>query len=498
MGGREAPTLPKMTSDWASARNTSTGWPQFLEAVYIDGVRGWDKQWVEFRFPVVAIAGENGSGKSTVLKAAAAAYGPELPAKDYSPDDFFPTTPWEVVEGVRLEYRVRRGQAVTSHSVRKATSRWRGMPERPKRHTYFLDISRTQPIDSLIGYGRVARVELAKSAEKVDLTIAFRGMLSRILGRTYDSGSLVRDDRGKQVGIVTSGGTTYSNFHQGAGEDTTTDLMALLQEAPRNSLILIDEVESSLHPRAQRRLMTELISVATQRRLQLIVSTHSPYVLEQLPAEARIYLRSGAGAGKEPIYGVTADYALSLMDDESHPELLLYCEDYEAQTIIDTILRLESPNLAARVSVVPVGPAGTVKMLGDLVNSGKLPESAMGVLDSDQVEAPGCILLPGKQFPPEVNVFADMKDENYLALGERLGVNAGELMDAVEDARRLEDHHTWAARTAKKLGGVMRATRVWDAFADVWVRDVLTSDERLAFTEAVQAGLPVMLDSGDQ
>ena len=60
MVGREAPTLPKLVSDWNSARHTSTGWPQFLEAVHLDGVRGWNKQWIEFRFPVVAIAGENG------------------------------------------------------------------------------------------------------------------------------------------------------------------------------------------------------------------------------------------------------------------------------------------------------------------------------------------------------------------------------------------------------------------------------------------------------
>lgn len=88
---RQAPTLPKLASDWAAARNGAKGWPQFLEAVYLDGIRGWKSQWVEFRFPVVAIAGENGSGKSTILKAVAAAYRPtgnrpqEASAKEFSP-----------------------------------------------------------------------------------------------------------------------------------------------------------------------------------------------------------------------------------------------------------------------------------------------------------------------------------------------------------------------------------------------------------------------------
>src|SRR4051794_7522320 len=95
---RAAKTLPKLMSEWASSRHTSRGWPRFLEAVYIDGIRGWSKQWVEFRFPVVALAGENGSGKSTVLKAAAASYSQDkssstVAAQTYAPDDFFPSTP---------------------------------------------------------------------------------------------------------------------------------------------------------------------------------------------------------------------------------------------------------------------------------------------------------------------------------------------------------------------------------------------------------------------
>ena len=48
--------------------------PQFVESVKIDGLRGWNGEMVHFKFPIVAIAGENGSGKSTILKAAACAY----------------------------------------------------------------------------------------------------------------------------------------------------------------------------------------------------------------------------------------------------------------------------------------------------------------------------------------------------------------------------------------------------------------------------------------
>ncbi|MCA1983740.1 ATP-dependent nuclease [Nocardioides nematodiphilus] len=494
MTSRESPTLPGLASDWASSRNTSAGWPLFLEAVYIDGVRGWQKQWVEFRFPVVAIAGENGSGKSTVLKAAAAAYRPAAgdAAKDLSPDDFFPSTPWEIVSGVRLEYRIRQGDSVEQKSLRKQTTRWRGMPERLARNVVFLDISRTQPVDTLIGYGRVARTELAKSATELQLTPDNVKVLSRVLGRNYESGSIVRDERGKQVGIVeTSSGASYSNFHQGAGEDATTDLIALLQEAPRNSLILIDEVEASLHPRAQRRLMTELIGIARARRLQLVVSTHSPYVLEQLPPEARIYLRSTRAGQREPVYGVTPEYALSLMDDERHPELLAYCEDGESGSMVESIVRRFDPGALERMKIVEVGPAGTVRSLGGLAHAGKLPEAGIGVLDGDEGSGVGCVALPGGG-PPEVVVYRSMSEDNMAAVAERLGVRFGDLADIVDDALTIPNHHAWSAEIARQLGDRVRKSRVWESFLDVWVTDVLDESDGLALVERFKDLLPTM------
>jgi len=219
-------------------------------------------------------------------------------------------------------------------------------------------------------------------------------------------------------------------------------------------------------------------------------------VLEQLPAEARIYLRTTRDGLREPIYGVTPDYALSLMDDESHPELYLYCEDDRAVPLIEGMIRATDPALIARVKVVPVGPAGTVRMLGSLMSEDRLPEQGLGVLDADQPAAPGCVRLPGPAKPPEVALFGAMEEANFVSIAERLGVRAGDLMDAVEDACRLPEHHTWTKRTAEGLGGTMRTAKVWEAFTDVWIKDVLSEADRMAFMEAITSRLPQVGASG--
>src|SRR5262249_55950407 len=51
-----------------------TAWPRRLEWIEIKGLRGWTGQRIEFQFPIVAISGENGSGKSSIIQAAASVY----------------------------------------------------------------------------------------------------------------------------------------------------------------------------------------------------------------------------------------------------------------------------------------------------------------------------------------------------------------------------------------------------------------------------------------
>src|SRR5687768_12956772 len=123
------------------------GWPQRLDWIEINELRGWTGQRFSLSFPIMAVVGENGSGKSTVLQCAASVYKSDPPKTKFRfASDFFPDTTWDQIRGAAISYLTRQGTKETRSSIRKRTDRWRGNPDRPTRSVEYIDLSRIQPV----------------------------------------------------------------------------------------------------------------------------------------------------------------------------------------------------------------------------------------------------------------------------------------------------------------------------------------------------------------
>jgi hypothetical protein len=345
--------------------------------------------------------------------------------------------------------------------------------------------NRGQGHDASVGYAKIARLAAAE-VESADINDAFRERLSHVLGRSYSKARFATSDVDKKrpIGLLEREWGELSQFHQGAGEDATLDLFRTLQGVPENSLLLIDEVEASLHPRAQRRLVRFLLWLARQRRVQVILSTHSPYVLQELPQEARILLLP-CPQGLSVVYGVSAEFAMSRLDDEVHPEAHVFVDDREAEILLREILASseESGKLLHRIAIDPVGPANVVAMLGTLGRAGKLPHRSAAVIDGDHLD-PTCLALPGT-VAPERMVYSDLKGKGWPNLSQRFGIGAGTLLTALEDAMLEPDHHKWNSRVGDQI--LKSSVSVWEVLANEWCRSCLDSLARKSLAEAITA-----------
>lgn len=324
---------------------------------------------------------------------------------------------------------------------------------------------RIQPVSARVGYAKIAKTRHVEiSATAFDEGRLKR--LSEVMGRNYDSAKMALSDvdEKREVPVISKEKTAYSGFHQGSGETTVIDLLRV--DLPKYGLVLIDEIESSLHPRAQRRLIRELAGRCREREVQIIITTHSPYVLDELPLEGRIYILETRGK-KKIVTGVSPQFAMTQMDDEPHPECELYVEDEAARVMLAEILAYHGREIFPRCSIVPYGAASVGFELGQMASTNRFVRPTCVFLDGDNSETKGCILLPGGDAPERV-VFDQLKSRNYGDLWTRISRDVSLVIDACSRATTLSNHHDWVRVAADHLrcGG----ETLWQAMCAEWAR----------------------------
>lgn len=470
-------------------------WKLFLKSVKLTNLRGWTGQKVVFRFPVCAIVGENGIGKSSFLKAAACAYTNKS-GPTYYPSSFFMKTQWDdsAIDRACIEYELDHGECPTHDFKWKKTQDWGFSPKgkRPERHVYFLDISRTLPLDATAGYAKIAKLS-SKETSHISLSKDYVKAISTVLGKSYSAGRFSHTDTSssREVGILTRDGRDISQFHQGAGEDTTLDLFKILQKIPDGSLLIIDEIEASLHPQAQRRLIRYLMYIARVKKIQVVLSTHSPFVLDEIPEEGRILLLQYSDT-KDILYNISTNFALSTTDEINHPDLFVFVEDEEAMRMINQFINedAKSDEIRPRISIRYIGDYNIVNTMGKLGKHGKLPFLNIAIVDGDLKEnCPDSLYLPG-QLPPEKVVFTELQARNWENLDSRFGIGAGTLFKILDDAMLVDDHHKWTTYVGDKI----RKSRdtVWEILVEEWSRICCSQEAKTPIINAIKEKLGII------
>jgi len=460
------------------AWQNETAWPKRLDWIEINRIRGWDGQRIRFPFPIVAIAGENGSGKSTIIQACASAYqrthsvGSVKQKGTKYASDFFPQTFWDQISNASVRFGYREGKDTKEGSIRKNTERWKGNPDRPLRPVQFLDLSRIVPISGRTGYATIAKTaHIEASAENFDEGRLSR--LSNILGHRYEQAKMAKADIDleRPIPVLQRTNSAYSGFHQGQGETTIAELIQA--DLPKYGLILIDEIESSLHPRAQRRLIRDLATVCRERELQIILTTHSPYVLEELPKEARLQIFEQDGI-RQTMIGVSPEFALSKMDDVHHPECEIYVEDEAAKILLTEILSQRDRDLCSRLAITAYGAASVGYQLGQMVAHKRFLRPVGVFLDGDCQAGEGCCLMPGSDSPERV-VFDALSEKKWGDVWLRLLRDISIVSDACEAAVSLSDHHDWVREASKRL--MLNGSYFWNAMCAEWVSKCLSDSD---------------------
>lgn len=102
---------------------------------------------------------------------------------------------------------------------------------------------------------------------------------------------------GQEVVIDMNTGDRIPAHSISEGTMLTLGLLTFLVNPNQPNLILLDDVEQGLHPEAQRELVSVFKDIIqANRNLQIIFSTHSPYIVDELsPSQVHVLSHTNSG-----------------------------------------------------------------------------------------------------------------------------------------------------------------------------------------------------------
>jgi len=266
---------------------SSSNYGQYLKSVKLVKLRGFSNEIIRFDFPVTALIGPNGGGKTTILGATACAYLEVKPSRFFAKSGKFDDS----MQQWKIEYKlIDRSKSNEDISRSSSFSSLKWSRDALSRKVVIFGVSRTVPANERVELRKCAstRFEVADSSiYELESSVAVE--VSKILGKDVTGYSYIKiSGRGHFTLLTgkTEQGVQYSEFHFGAGESSIIKMVMNIESLPDNSLILIEEIENGLHPIATRRMVEYLINVAERKKAQAIFTTHSDDALIPLPSQA--------------------------------------------------------------------------------------------------------------------------------------------------------------------------------------------------------------------
>ena len=377
---------------WEALRATKGQRDEALVEVRITNLRNVEDLRIPFDYPVSVLAGPNGCGKSTVLFACGCAYRvPGRRSGDFAPGRLFPNfmsrkpaVLSDPAPETQFEFHYLHRGDRRSMIWRRGKSWSRRGDSQPEREVYLRTLANLTNPAEVRSILQLGRKQFRTETITPDLLI----FAHRILPWRYHNLNLFSGQSSRDLlfaEIEGTGETRYSEFHMSSGERTIVRISKDISGL-KNALVLIDEVDTGLHPYTQQQAMLELQRSALRQKLQIVVASHSPVVLDSVPPEARIFLDRDHVTGqvrREPLY---RDILQKALYGQSQDRLSVLCEDDVAEGVIRGVLDVLNVEMGLRPEDVKVGRntgkdefPGHVRTLGKF---GKLSDFIL-VLDGD-------------------------------------------------------------------------------------------------------------------
>lgn len=386
----------------------------FLRKIRVNSFRHLSDFELQLTHPITVISGTNRTGKTSILLLVACSFEKFMKVDSTSPAGQLREHNWSDVltftnhENTTQDYsyelfwRVGKDDRQGEGKRLASSKAWSGLGKKSSdpsrrnakirdREVRFVDLERVLPGRSFSN--ALYRKANTGTAQRLDPEV--EQAFSYVFNQESVELSEVGNHINKSCFLIAYEGDAYSSYNAASGEEAVIYLLKDIIGSPKDSLLLIDEVEAGFHPAVQRRLADVIQYISWRDKKQFIITTHSPTLLSSFPPESRRFIENSNGKHRV-IERISHQAARSKMDAIGYPLFRLYCEDDLAAFLIQKVLTKLSINdqyFHRLVDVIQSGPIDQVKNDYER-HKRNLPQYRNGigycaVFDGDHKDHPG-------------------------------------------------------------------------------------------------------------
>lgn len=331
---------------------------------------------------VTGIFGPNGCGKSTVLHALACIYRPldGVGEKNYF-TRFFKGERNVTWRDSYLKAYFEVEGAPTDRVYKKGGDHWSPrLDKRLERVVRYLGLRSCVPDVENEPSSRT-KCYLSPNSAPVGNLREILSAAGRCFGIEYGGYHWEDFASRKYQKVDVRDGLSYSSLAMGAGEQRLFTLLQELYSMPPYSLLLIDELDLTLHTSALQILVTIMNEVAESRHLQVVFTSHREELAYRTDINIRhIWYSNVEGCTK--VLQKTTPECLQRLTGQMKKNFEVYVEDDLSESIAKQVLRAN--NMLKYTDVIRFGDASNAFLLAasDNIRSADR-ETAIFLLDGD-------------------------------------------------------------------------------------------------------------------
>lgn len=254
---------------------------------------------------------------------------------------------------------------------------------------------------------------------------------------------------------VTINGVSYGAESMGMGEFSLLFMLWHLFRVKSNSILLIEEPESFVPPRAQRNFTNYLAYVSSKLKVWVILTTHSEHILHRIPHNHVRMLVPRSGMFETKSASSVEEY-FERLGLNSAIRAFIYVEDIAARRFVRDIISYTSSRLKNIVEIISLGGESKIKSVlrtlpksgTSYVHIGVFDGDMKVTVDSDDFEWP-VLFLPGDRDPEDLLI--SHINCNLKGFAEHIVVDFSRI-SIIISAMAGVDKHDYIKQIASSLG----------------------------------------------